>query len=80
MKFSDKFFNKVENKTNVKKEDIVSLAEKLQQTDMKNEGTLREVIQSLCSLTGKEISKENEDNIINTIKDDKIPNNVDKLF
>ena len=47
MNFSDSFFKRVEQKTNVGKETILDLAKKIQQTDMKNEGTLREIIQEL---------------------------------
>ena len=37
MNLSDSFFNKIEKKTNVNKETIMSLAQKLQQNDLKNE-------------------------------------------
>ena len=36
MAFTDKFFKKVENKTNVDKDTILSLAGKLQNGNMKN--------------------------------------------
>ena len=80
MAFDDKFFDKVEKKTNVDKDTILSLAKKLQNGNMKDEGTIREVISTLCSMTGKSISKEREDKIISTIVKDKVPDNVDKLF
>lgn len=80
MAFSDSFFNRVEKKTNVDKNTILSLAKKLQQNDLKNEGTLREVIQTLSSMTGKNVSKEQEDKIITAVKDDKVPKNIDKLI
>ena len=44
MNFSDNFFSRIEKKTNVDKNTILDLAKKLQQNDMKNENTLREVI------------------------------------
>ena len=80
MAFNDDFFNKVEKKTNVNKDTIISLAKKLQNGNMKNENVLREVIQSLSDMTGKKVSKEKEDKIIKTIIDDKVPKNVDKMF
>ena len=43
--FSDNFFKRVEKRTNVGKDTILNLAAKLQQNDLKNEATLREVIQ-----------------------------------
>lgn len=80
MNFSDSFFKKVENKTNVKKSTIVSLAQKLQGDKMKDEATLREVIKELSEMTGKEVSKEQEDKIINAVVNDKIPDNLDKMI
>lgn len=80
MNFSDSFFKKVENKTNVKKSTIVSLAQKLQGDKMKDETTLREVIKELSEMTGKEVSKEQEDKIINAVVNDKIPDNLDKMI
>lgn len=78
--FKDDFFNKVEKKTNVGKDTILSLANKLQQSNLKDEGTLREVIRELSSMTGKNISKEKEDKIINAVKNDKVPKDIDKMF
>jgi len=78
--FNDNFFKKVENKTNVNKDTIVSLTNKLQKSNMKDENTIKEVINDICNITGKTISKEKEDKIINTILKDNIPKNIDKLF
>lgn len=78
--FKDDLFNKIEKKTNIGKETILSLASKLQQSDLKDEKTLREVIQELSSMTGKTVSKEKEDKIINAVKNDKVPNDIDKMF
>ena len=77
--FTDGFFNKIEKKTNVNKDTILSLASKLQ-GNMKDEKTLREVIQELGKMTGKSIDKQKEDKIINAVKNDKVPDNVDKMF
>ncbi|MFI3307795.1 MAG: stage VI sporulation protein F [Mycoplasmatota bacterium] len=79
-KFNDNFFNNIEKKTKVDKQTILDLANKLQQNDLKNEKTLREVIQELGSITGKEITKEKEEKIINAVVNDKIPKNIDKML
>jgi uracil phosphoribosyltransferase len=76
----DSLFNKIEKKTNIKKETILNLASKLQNNNMKDEKTLREVIREISSMTGKEVSKEKEDKIINAIINDKVPANIDKMF
>lgn len=80
MNLSDSFFNKIEKKTNVKKTSIMNLAKKLQGDNMKDEKILREVIKELSSMTGKEVSKEQENKIISTIINDKVPNNLDKMI
>lgn len=80
MAFSDKFFNKVEKKTSVSKDTILSLAKKLQETDLKNEGSLREVIQTLSQLTGRNVSKEQEDKIVSAVVNDKVPKNIDQMI
>ena len=80
MEFKDSFFKQVEKKTKVDKDTILSLAEKLQKGNMKDENTLRDVIHTLSKMTGKEVSKEREDKIIKTIVEDKVPKGVDKMF
>lgn len=80
MNFSDSFFKRVEQKTKVDKDTILSLASKLQQNDLKNEGTLREVIKELGKMTGKDVSKEKEDKIVEAVINDKVPKNIDKMI
>ncbi len=77
---NDNLFAKVERKTKVKKETILELARKIQAGNMKDENTLREVIKTLSQITGKEVTKEREDKIIETIVKDKIPKGVEKMF
>ncbi|MDO5002822.1 MAG: stage VI sporulation protein F [bacterium] len=78
--FGDGFFKKVEKKTNVNKETIMSLAKKLQNSDMKDEKVLRDMVQEISSITGKEVSKEKEDKIVNAIVKDNVPKDIDKMF
>lgn len=78
--FTDNFFKKVQNKTNIDKTTIITLAEKLQNANMKDEQTLRSVISEISALTGKKVSKEKEDKIINSILKDNVPTDIDKMF
>lgn len=78
--FGDSFFKKVENKTNVNKDTILSLAQKLQNSNMKDEKTIREVINEISTMTGKVVSKEKEDKIVTAILQDNVPKNIDKFF
>ena len=56
MNFSDNFFKRIEKKTNVDKNTILDLADKLQKSNMKDEKVLREVIGDLSKMTGRELS------------------------
>ena len=78
--FSDSFFNKVEKKTSIGKETILNLASKLQQSNLKDEATLREVIKELSKMTGKEVSKDKEDKIIEAVVNDKVPKDINGMF
>ena len=80
MNFSDNFFIRIEKKTNVDKNTILDLADKLQKSNMKDEKVLREIIGDLSKMTGREVSKEKEQKIIETILNDKVPNNLDKMI
>lgn len=79
MMFSDNFFKRVENKTNVNKSTIMNLASKLQKNNLKDEATLREVIKELSSMVGKGVSPEQEEKIVNAIVTDKVPKDLDKF-
>jgi len=78
--FGDNFFKRVEKKTNIDKNTIMSLASKIQDSNMKDEKTLREVVQEISKMTGKEVSKEKEDKIVDSIIKDNVPKNIDKMF
>ena len=80
MSFSDSFFDKIEKKTNVDKNTILSLASKLQQGHMKDEKTLKEVIRDISRMTGREVSKEKEEKIIKAVLNDQVPTNLDKFL
>lgn len=77
---NDSFFKKVEKKTKVDKNTIISLAEKLQNGNMKDEKTLSEVIDTLSKMTGKKVNKDLKDKIIKKVVNDEVPTNVDKMF
>ncbi len=71
-------FERIEKKTNVSKDTIIRLAKELQDGDIKNENTLRNIIGEISELTGKEVSKEKEDKIVNMVISDKVPKDIEK--
>lgn len=77
---NNRFFDRVEQKTNVKKEDIIALAKTLQNKDLSDERELRDLISSVSKLANTPVSPEKEQKIIDAIKKDKVPKNLDKMF
>ena len=75
---NDNLFKRIEEKTKVDRDTIVSLARKLQNGNYKDENILREIIHELSDITGKDVSKEKEEKIINTIINDKVPKDIEK--
>lgn len=75
---NDNLFNKIEQKTNVNKDTIISLARKLQDGNYKDENTLKDIIHELSFITGREVSEEKEQKIISMIVNDKVPKDIEK--
>lgn len=78
--FGDAFFNKIEKKTNVNKDTIISIASKLQQSDMKDEKVLRNLVKEIGEVAGREVSEEKTDKIVQAILNDNIPKDLDKMI
>ena len=80
MGFSDSFFNKIEKKTNINKDTIVSLASRLKDGNLKDKDTLKSIIDDLSKMTGKNVSEEQSNKIISAIVNDKVPNNIKNMI
>lgn len=78
--FGDSFFNKIEKKTNIDKDTIISLAQKLQSNNMKDEKVLSDLVDEIGVIAGKEVSKEKKEKIISAIVQDKVPKDLDKMI
>lgn len=77
---NDNIFKKVEKKTNINKNTIMSLAEKLKSSNFKDENVLNEVIDELSYMTGKELSTDKRNKIIKAIQNDKVPKDVENKW
>lgn len=71
-------FERIEKKTNVNKDTIIKLAKELENGNFKDENTLRNIIGEISVITGKTVSKEKEDKIVNLVISDKVPKDIDK--
>lgn len=80
MGITDSFLNKVEKKTNVSKQTILDLADRLKGGNLKDEKTIRGVIDELSKITGKRVSREQSDKIVKAVVGDQIPNNLENML
>ncbi len=76
---NNNLFNKVEKKTNVKKNDIINLAKSIQNKNMSDENNLRDLIHTIATMAGKDVDKEKEDKIINAVKNNQINEEIKKM-
>lgn len=75
----DKLLDKVSQKTNVSKADILSLANDLQTKDLKDEQNIREFVNKISRLTNRQVKPEQMDKIIHIIQNNLVPSDIDKL-
>ena len=79
MKDEDVLLNKVVQKTNVNKGEILKLANDLQSKDLNNENDIRDFILSVAKVTNKSINSNKVDKLVSMIKSNKIPRDIDKM-
>ncbi len=64
------FFKNIEKKTGVNMKEILELANSLQNANFKDEKTVRHVIQRVSKIANKQVSKETENKIVESIVKD----------
>ncbi|MFV0392799.1 MAG: stage VI sporulation protein F [Coprobacillaceae bacterium] len=79
MKDKDKLLKRVVDKTNVSKEDIFSLANDLQTKDLKKDEDIRDFIGQIAKVTNKSLNEAKMDKLVDIIKNNKIPKDIDKM-
>lgn len=73
------FFDNIEKKTNVKKEDIFKLANSVSNANFKDERTVRKLIADVARLANVPVSKEKEDKIVDAIVNNNMPADLSQL-
>ncbi len=64
------FFKNIEKKTGVNINDIFQLANSIQGANLQDETTVRQVVKQVSKIAGRNIPKEMEDKIVQTIIQD----------
>lgn len=75
----DKLLDKVSSKTHVSKQDILSLASDLQTKDLNNDENIKEFVYKISKMTNKQVKPEQMNKIINIIKNNQVPTDIDKF-
>jgi len=76
-------FDQISKKTNMNPEDIMKVAQSVQNANFSDEKTVRQLVKQLSQMTGKPVSKQKEDKIVQAITNNNLPkdmNTLTKLF
>jgi len=72
------YLNNVSKKTNVSKQDILNLANDVQNKNLSDEANLRDLIQKVAVLADRPVSKEKEEQIISMVKKEDFSKHLNK--
>lgn len=72
-------FNKIQNETNLRPEDIYQMASSIKSADFSNERAVRNIVQQISKMAGKNLSVEKENKIIESIVNNKVPSDLQDL-
>jgi len=72
-------FDKIKQSTNVNPDDVYRIAESVRHADFSDEQTVRNLVKHLARLANKRISKEKEDQIVQSITKNNIPMDMQSL-
>ncbi|HLQ97277.1 MAG TPA: stage VI sporulation protein F [Candidatus Dormibacteraeota bacterium] len=72
-------FDKIKQSTNVNPDDVYRVAESVRHADFSDEQTVRNLVQHLARMANKRISKEKEDQIVQSITKNNMPVDMQSL-
>ncbi|MGN8647082.1 stage VI sporulation protein F [Gracilibacillus sp. HCP3S3_G5_1] len=81
--FKQNMFDQIQKKSNVQPDQIMKVAQSVQNADFSDEKTVRQLVKQLSKLAGKPVSKQKEDKIVKAITNNNMPkdmNTLSKLF
>lgn len=77
------FYEQIEKKTNVKQQDLLELAQSLNQTDLTDEKNVRQLIHQVGQMANVPVSKEKEEELVKAITSKQVPmdfGSLSKMF
>ena len=77
--FQKGLFDKIQQSTNIKPEEIYKVADTVKNADFSNEKTVRNLVRHLARMADRPLSKEKEDKIVQAIVNNKMPGDMNTL-
>ncbi|MDC3415386.1 stage VI sporulation protein F [Aquibacillus salsiterrae] len=77
--FQKNMFDQIQKKSNIRPDQILNVANSLQNADLSDEKTVRNLVKQLAKMADKPVSKEKEDKIVESITNNKIPTDLNSL-
>ncbi len=74
-----RLMEKIEESSQVSMNEIMRIAEAVQYSDLSDERTVRSLVRQLSHLANRPISKEKEDQIVQSILKQNVPSSIDEL-
>ncbi|WP_163583389.1 MULTISPECIES: stage VI sporulation protein F [Gracilibacillus] len=81
--FKQNMFDQIQKNSNVQPDQIMKVAQSVQNADFSDEKTVRKLVKQLAKLSGKPVSKQKEEKIVKAITSNNMPkdmNSLSKLF
>lgn len=78
-KKNDSFFDQVHKTTKVRPDELLKLANSVSQANLKDEATVRQLIGKVAALANRPVSKQQEDQIVEAILNNKMPADMASL-
>nr|WP_272505971.1 stage VI sporulation protein F [Natronobacillus azotifigens] len=72
-------FEQIQSKSNISAEEIIKVANSVQNADFTDEATVRSLVRQLANMANKPISPEKEDKLVQSITKNKMPKDISTL-
>ncbi|MFB1050486.1 stage VI sporulation protein F [Paraliobacillus sp. JSM ZJ581] len=77
--FQKNMFDQIQKNSNISPDQILNVANSVQNADFSNEKTVRDLVRQLAKMANKPISKEKEDKLVQSITKNNVPKDINAL-
>ncbi|ENH97348.1 hypothetical protein J416_05018 [Gracilibacillus halophilus YIM-C55.5] len=77
--YKQNMFDQIQKKSNIDSNEIMKVAQSVQNADFSDEKTVRKLVRQLSQMAGKPVSQQKEDKIVQAITNNKMPKDIHSL-